>query len=64
MNKFNCNENDNYIKVEKFDGKIHEISVGCDDAPSYGESVIGFYDLKECLYENGYSLTKSNLKRK
>lgn len=60
MKKYKCKENDNYIEIETFDDSIVEICIGDDSAPSYGETVIGYNDLKNSLSKVGYIVEKDN----
>ena len=58
MNKYECVENDNYIKVYHEDNEIDEFLIGTTGDEKSGEVVIGIKDLKQCLNENGYALLK------
>lgn len=46
---YECEENDNYIKVITIGGKLDEIRIGCSWLPEEGESIIGADDLCKAL---------------
>lgn len=46
---YECQENDNYIKVITINGVLDEVRVGCHLCREAGESVIGAHDLENAF---------------
>jgi len=58
---YNCEENDNTIKVFLEDGDLDEIHIGCELLPHDGYSVIGFKDLSKALGLAGYEIVRASI---
>lgn len=61
---YNCEENDNTIKLWLEDDELDEIHIGCELLPSDGYSVIGFKDLSKALGKAGYEIVRASIDKR